>query len=168
MFEVGERQLGFNDTNSIAIPKVRGLEDAPRRLKVDCTMKYESRYYNVTNYPKLFQNWTNNSLNAVKDKLVIARMNVTEVKIPKRIVVSTPSPTLSPAPSMTPTIRPSISRAPSLVSSTEKPSAFRGTDRPSTTTEDSKNPGFLLQHHHYLGIHDPCINYHFNRSFSLL
>jgi len=140
LFEAGERKLGFNDTNSSAIPKVRGLEDAPSRLNVDYTMKYESRYYNVTNYPKLFQNWTTNNLDEVKTQMQVLGMNVTEVKIPKRIVVSTPSPTTSPAPSMTPTIRPSISAAPSPVS-TENPSAFRGTDPPVTTTEGFKDPG---------------------------
>jgi hypothetical protein len=136
LFEAGERNLQYV-TNSSATPQVRGLEDGTSKLNVDYTMKYESRYYNVTEYPKLFQNWTTNNLDVVLNEMQFLRMNVTKVNIPKRIVVSTPAPSMSSAPSMTPTFHPTSSPGPSVIS-TENPSNNRGNIFPSN---ESKGAG---------------------------
>jgi len=81
-------------------------------LNVDYTMSYESRHYNVTEYPKLFQNWTTNNLNVVLEQMQFLNFDVVSVDVPKRIVVSTPAPTISAEPSASPTIKPSSSPRP--------------------------------------------------------
>ena len=86
----------------------------PSLLTLDYTMEYTSQYYNVTTYPKLFQNWTNSNLDAVLDQMQVLKLNVTEIGVAKRIIVSTASPTASLAPSMEPTASPSISLVPSI------------------------------------------------------
>lgn len=48
-------------------------------------------------------------------------MNVNSVNLPRRIVVSTPAPSMSAAPSMSPTFYPTISPGPSIAISTYKP-----------------------------------------------
>lgn len=127
LIEVGDRRLQYDTSYSSADllrRRERRLQDAPnnpnvKTLNVDYTMRYESFYYNVTNYPKLFQNWTTNNLNVVLEQMQFLRINVTQVNIPKRIVVSTPAPSISLVPSISPTIYPTISPGPSVVSTSD-------------------------------------------------
>jgi len=72
-------------------------------LHVDYIMKYSSKYYNVDNYTRLFQNWTNLNLELIQEQLNLLSINVTAVGKASRIVVSTPSPSKSPSPSTSPT-----------------------------------------------------------------
>jgi len=125
LVEVGERWLQEDDTLGDATPQLlwrlgRSLQDAPsnpideKTLNVDFTMMYESSYYNVTQYPKLFQNWTNSNLPKVLEQMQLLNLNVTKVDPAKRIVRSTPVPTLSPFPSTMPTFYPTTSPGPTL------------------------------------------------------
>jgi len=84
--------------------------------------KYESGYYDVTEYPLLFQNYTNNHLDVLLEQLQLLNLNVTYVNGPKRILIQTPPPTVSSMPSAEPTKAPSYSPAPSQ-SPTQSPSS---------------------------------------------
>ena len=95
----------------------RRVQDDPTTdvvLNLDYTMKYESRYHNVTTYPRRFQNWTNTNLETVLQQMQILGLNVTQVDKASRIVVSTPAPSASEAPSFPPTVIPTKSFAPTL------------------------------------------------------
>jgi len=90
-------------------------------LLVDYTMRFESSYYNVATYPQLFQNWTNSNLDTLLMQMQSLGLDVTTLDRPKRIIVSTPSPSTvptivpvnSPTPSIGHTTIPSIAPAPS-------------------------------------------------------
>merc|ERR1719428_2525521 len=75
-------------------------------------MTYSSQHYNVSTYPKLFQDWTNSNLAVVLEQMNFLKFNVTAIETAKRIVVSTQSPTISPVPSTEPTEFPTISLLP--------------------------------------------------------
>lgn len=103
---------------------LRGLEDVTVEqetdtLNVDYTMSYESRHYNVTEYPKLFQNWTTNNLNVVLEQMQFLNFDVVSVNVPRRILVRTPAPTISVAPSEAPTLAPTTSPRPSNLATEE-------------------------------------------------
>lgn len=68
---------------------------------VDFTMTYESRHYDVKEYPKLFQNWITNNADVVLTQLNwLGMMRVEEVGSLKRIVISsTIAPSTAPSPS---------------------------------------------------------------------
>mmetsp|Transcript_24680 Transcript_24680/g.68138 ORF Transcript_24680/g.68138 Transcript_24680/m.68138 type:complete len:795 (+) Transcript_24680:323-2707(+) len=89
------------------------------KLLVDFTMTYESSYFNVTQYPRHFQTWTNSNLENVKNQMQTLSLNVTGVERIQRIVVNTPAPTVSisfeptDAPTENPTITPEPSERPS-------------------------------------------------------
>jgi len=100
-------------------------------LNVDYIMKYDSKYYNVDNYTRLFQNWTNLNLEKIKEQMNLLNINVTNVGKASRIVISTPAPSISPFPSIMPTGVPTITSAPTSVPSTPPP------------TEGSNTPSFL-------------------------
>jgi len=144
LIEVGGRRLQ-GDTGSDATPQLlrrrgRRLQDAPnnpnvRTINVDYTMKYESKHYNVTQYPKLFQNWTNSNLDKILEALTTLKMNVTEVDGARRIVVSTPAPSYSVFPSAKPTVSPTITPVPSSL--TEAP--IDTSDTIMTGDDDPKN-----------------------------
>mmetsp|Transcript_19116 Transcript_19116/g.44403 ORF Transcript_19116/g.44403 Transcript_19116/m.44403 type:complete len:480 (-) Transcript_19116:63-1502(-) len=89
------------------------------QLIVDYTMKYSSQYYDVTTYPKLYQNWTNSNLNVVLDQMQALKLNVTQIDSAKRILIATFAPTASFAPSTLPTAFPTTSLDPTLSSSDE-------------------------------------------------
>lgn len=95
-------------------------------LNVDYTMSYESRHYNVTEYPKLFQNWTTNNLNVVLEQMQFLNFDVVSVDVPKRIVVSTPAPTISMEPSESPTMEPTSTLRPTVSSVTAAPALTAG------------------------------------------
>jgi hypothetical protein len=100
------------------------------QLTVDYTMKYTSQYYDVTTYPKLFQNWTNSNLNVLLGHMQSLKFNVTQIGTAKRILIATPAPTASFAPSTVPTAFPTISFDPTLTSS----------DEPFTTADNTEIP----------------------------
>jgi len=79
----------------------RRLQDDQLVIMVDFSMTYESRHYDVTEYPKLFQNWINNNANFVLTQLQTLGLRVLEVGSLKRIVISssTPVPSMAPSPS---------------------------------------------------------------------
>ncbi len=109
-------------------------------LNVDYTMSYESKHYNVTEYPKLFQNWTTNNLNVVLEQMQFLNFDVVSVDVPKRIVVSTPAPSISPEPSASPTIEPTITVRPTVTLS--KPPAL--TAGPATTVPEQGFASFNI------------------------
>ena len=84
-------------------------------IDVDFTMKYDSKYYNVSDYPRMFQNWTNLNLDTIQKQMNVLNLNVTNVSKASRIVVSTPAPSMSPFPSATPTGKPTITASPSTL-----------------------------------------------------
>ena len=84
-------------------------------IDVDFTMKYDSKYYNVSDYPRMFQNWTNLNLDTIQKQMNVLNLNITNVGKAKRIVVSTPAPSMSPFPSATPTVKPTITASPSTL-----------------------------------------------------
>jgi hypothetical protein len=92
----------------------RNLQSEPiQAVNVDYTMTYESRYYNVTTYPLLFQNWVNSNLETVTGQMQLLQLNVTEAQTASRIILRTPAPTISIAPSQVPSFHPSESPIPS-------------------------------------------------------
>ena len=115
----GERMLKLTSASNATNLRGRYLQDTSnpstgQLLTLDYTMKYISQHYNVTTYPKLFQNWTNSNLNVVLDQMQSLKLNVTEIGAAKRIIVSTQAPTASSAPSTEPTASPSVSFLPSM------------------------------------------------------
>jgi hypothetical protein len=108
-------------------------------IDVDFIMKYDSKFYNVTDYPRLFQNWTNQNLLTIQNQMNVLNLNVTNVGKASRIVVSTPAPSMSPVPSATPTGKPTITPYPSTLP--PSPGSFIPTSLPSPlqATENS-NP----------------------------
>ena len=138
LFSARERQLQNDIAWSTYLRpwrrrRERRLEDQTvpeetNTLNVDYTMSYKSRHYDVTEYPKLFQNWTTNNLDVVLEQMQFLNFDVISVDIPKRIVVSTPSPTVSPAPSAAPSYAPTITPLPTA-NSTNKPTP---TDAPTS------------------------------------
>jgi len=109
---------GFND--SVVTPqRIRGLRRRRAEeisdnvtLSVYFKMEYESHYYNVTQYPKLFQNWTNSNLNEILFQMQALKMEVSAVEKAERIVEKTSAPSMSPEPSSVPTQYPTISVQP--------------------------------------------------------
>ena len=69
----------------------RSLTTETQRLSVDFVMTYESTRYNVTEYPKLFQEWSAENLDVMLDQMRFLKIDVTGVEVPKRIVISTPT-----------------------------------------------------------------------------
>mmetsp|Transcript_18947 Transcript_18947/g.47013 ORF Transcript_18947/g.47013 Transcript_18947/m.47013 type:complete len:133 (+) Transcript_18947:443-841(+) len=59
-------------------------------------MAYESQHYDVTEYPKLFQNWTANNLDHVLDQFQLLKFHVSSVDAPKLIFLSTLEPPCQP------------------------------------------------------------------------
>merc|ERR1719343_417085 len=94
----GDRKLDSSSTNMLRHGnKRRELQDqSPTTLQVDFSMTYESMHYNVTEYPKLFQNWMSNNGNVVVEQMQFLSMDVVSVDRPRRIVVMTPEPTSPP------------------------------------------------------------------------
>jgi len=69
----------------------RSLTTETERLSVDFVMTYESTRYNVTEYPKLFQEWSAENLDVMLDQMRFLKIDVTGVEVPKRIVISKPT-----------------------------------------------------------------------------
>jgi len=93
-------------------------EDGPL-LVIDYTMRYESMHNDVTDYPKLFQNWTAHHLDGILDQMEFLVFGVLNVQVPTRIVLSgtTSSPIIAPGSSTnpstaTPTSSPTIVSTP--------------------------------------------------------
>merc|ERR1711933_152894 len=82
-------------------------------LVVDYTMRFESSYYDVTTYPQLFQNWVDSNLDTLLVQMRTLGFDITAVDRPKRIIVSTPAPSMVPSTIPTNSSTPSISLAPS-------------------------------------------------------
>jgi len=85
----------------VALPEDDEL-DTESVLSVDFVMIFESNYYSVENYTRMFQNWTNLNLVKVQEQMNLLKINVTEVDKVSRVVIATPSPTKSPSPTTTP------------------------------------------------------------------
>ena len=66
-------------------------------LQVDIMISYESIYHDVTEYPKLFQDWTSSNLDVLLSQMQFLNMDVTSVDAPKRIVAPTAIPTIAPS-----------------------------------------------------------------------
>mmetsp|Transcript_16262 Transcript_16262/g.18229 ORF Transcript_16262/g.18229 Transcript_16262/m.18229 type:complete len:803 (+) Transcript_16262:168-2576(+) len=118
-------------------------------LKVDYIMQFDSKYYSVENYTRIFQNWTNLNLETIKLQMNLLNINVTNIGKASRIVVSTPSPTISPFPSVMPTGGPTITAAPSTppTEGSSTPSLFPSsapTDNSNTITEDQTNNAKII------------------------
>lgn len=84
-------------------------------LLVDYTIKFSSPYYNVTSYPKLFQEWSSNNLDTMLIQMKSLRLDVITLNGPMRIVVSTPAPSV--VPTTVPTNSPSASNVGTAVPS---------------------------------------------------
>jgi len=111
-------------------------------LSVDFTMSFESKYHNVMTYPRLFQNWTNSNLEQVLDQMKTLSINVTEVDKAQRIIVSTPVPSMSLAPSMPPTVSPTTTPGPTLgpiEGATDIPSSTLPTSMPTPEQSEVKS-----------------------------
>mmetsp|Transcript_19114 Transcript_19114/g.44395 ORF Transcript_19114/g.44395 Transcript_19114/m.44395 type:complete len:760 (-) Transcript_19114:511-2790(-) len=112
-----ERMLKYDIASNPTNLRWRNLQETAitvtgEQLIVDYTMKYTSQYYNVTTYPKLFQNWTNSNLDVLLLQMESLKLNVTQIDSAKRIIVSTQAPTASFAPSDVPTWSPTASPEP--------------------------------------------------------
>lgn len=105
-------------------------------LVVDFTMSYESLYYNVTLYPQSFQNWTNSNLDTVLVSMETLSFNVTAVDKVKRIVVKTPAPSMSLAPSFAPSFTPTKTPFPSMGATETLTKPPSNTLLPGTNTEN--------------------------------
>jgi len=70
--------------------------DTESVLSVDYVMTFDSKYYSVENYTRMFQNWTNLNLETIQEQINLLSINVTNVGKASRIVVTTPSPTTTP------------------------------------------------------------------------
>jgi len=114
-----EMEAGSKITTSIIVTK-QDLRD--NVLALDYAAKYESEYYDVTEYPLLFQNYTSNHLDVLLEQLQLLNLNVTYVDGPKRVLIQTPAPTSSSLPSAGPTKAPTYSPAPTQ-SPTQSPSS---------------------------------------------
>lgn len=84
-----EIEAPSNVTTTCTVERQNLLCDSTR-LSVDFTMKYESSYYNVLQYPKLFHTWINLNLNTMLEQMQDFDINVSQVDIAKRIVVAVP------------------------------------------------------------------------------
>ncbi len=97
---VNRQSLESNDDDRRSLRRgaERSLEMlAQESLYLDFTMTYESTHYNVTEYPKLFQNWSANNLDVVLDQMRFMEIDVQSVDIPRRIVISTRPPSVTPS-----------------------------------------------------------------------
>jgi len=94
-------------------------EDGPL-LAIDYTMRYESMHYDVMDYPRLFQNWTAHHLDGILDQMEFLEFGVLNVKVPRRIVVSTSSPTIAPVSSTNPSASTSTSSPTTVSTPNEK------------------------------------------------
>lgn len=64
-------------------------------VQLDFILTYESLYYDVADYPKLFQDWTSNNLDVLLDQLQFLNLDITSVDSPRSILPSS-IPTLPP------------------------------------------------------------------------
>lgn len=53
-----------------------------RTLTLEFTMKYESKYYNMKHYPRIFQNWMINNFDVVQTRMKILGINADQVNAP--------------------------------------------------------------------------------------
>ncbi len=53
-----------------------------RTLTLEYTIKYESKYYNMKHYPRIFQNWMINNFDVVQTRMQILGINVDQVNAP--------------------------------------------------------------------------------------
>jgi len=117
--------------------------DTESVLSVDYVMTFDSKYYSVENYTRMFQNWTNLNLETIQEQMNLLSINVTEVDKASRIVVTTPSPTTTPDSTQTQnknemmdSVGDTIDSSSALVTSTTAPTVF------SSKNEDSSSAPF--------------------------
>lgn len=146
------------DKQTILIDSDDGSNPDTKTLYVDYTMEFDSYYYNVSDYPRLFHNWTTNNLDVVLGQTQVLGMKVIQVQAPRRIerITSAPSPvpsTILSTPTTVPSIahqsvhptissmvstaHPTISSGPSSIPSTAHP---KKTSSPSLIPLDEMNP----------------------------
>jgi hypothetical protein len=111
-----DRNSIMNSTTAATAAEIIGRDkDNVVALSIDFTMQYYSNDYNVKDYPRLFQNWTNQNLNTIRTQMNVLNLNVTHAGKAFRIVVSTSEPSA-------PTSEPSAPMsAPSAVSTATTP-----------------------------------------------
>ena len=51
-------------------------------LTIEYIMKYESKFYKMAHYPKLFRNWIRNNLNVVLARMQESGINVNDINVP--------------------------------------------------------------------------------------
>lgn len=75
-------------------------------LQVYFTIAYESTYFDVTDYPKLFQDWTSSNLDVLLDQLQFLNFDITSVNAPLRVSEFSSTPTMAHSrhPSREPTV----------------------------------------------------------------
>lgn len=71
------------------------VQETNASIELDFTMAYESKHYDVAEYPKLFQNWTINNLELVLEQSYYFNLGIVSFDVPKRIVIVTPEPSMS-------------------------------------------------------------------------
>jgi hypothetical protein len=118
-------------------------EESIQAINMDYTMTYSSIYFNVTNYPILFQNWVNQNLLTVTEQMQLLGLNVTEAQTASRLILRTPSPTISIAPSPTPTGVPTITPPPSAAPSSS-PTGIPSLAPTPATQSGSSNPAIAI------------------------
>ena len=59
-----------------------GRSARARTLTLEYTMKYESKYYDMKHYPRIFQNWIINNFDIVQTRMQILGINVDQVNAP--------------------------------------------------------------------------------------
>jgi hypothetical protein len=106
-------------------------------VNMDYTMTYTSSHFNVSSYPILFQNWINVNLVTVTEQMRLLQLNVSEAQTASRLIIRTPAPTVSLAPSAAPTGRPTITPYPSYAPSNQPTTV-------ATRTQPSRNDGVII------------------------
>jgi hypothetical protein len=126
-----DRNSIMNSTAAATAAEIIGRDkDNVVVLNIDFTMQYYSNDYNVKDYPRLFQNWTNQNLFSIQNQMSVLNLNVTHVSKASRIVVSTSEPSA-------PTSEPSApTSAPSAVSTATTPTII--------LTNNNDNSSLLL------------------------
>jgi hypothetical protein len=143
-----ERRLRYRQQKNSRVHDARTvsrvLQSEPiEALNVDFTMRYESRHFNVTSYPILFQGWVNVNLETVTVQMQLLQLNVTDALPASRIIIRTPAPSISTAPSDTPSFYPTQSILPSSLPTAGpsiSPTAFVPPTSPPTVPSSGSNP----------------------------
>ena len=75
-------EIQFISTKQKTEHETESKSSSTSRLTIEYLMKYESRYYKMAHYPKLFRNWISNNLNVVHTRMKIMGIDVQSVGVP--------------------------------------------------------------------------------------